>query len=107
MKFSVQWTKVASCDLEEIIDFIAEDSIDAALNIFSEISNNCEKLTQIPKQGRIVPELKRYHITIYHEIIVNQWRIIYKVEQHTIFILAVIDGRRDFEDVILSRLLKA
>ncbi|MFP4546607.1 MAG: type II toxin-antitoxin system RelE/ParE family toxin [Fidelibacterota bacterium] len=106
MKFSVQWTKVASCDLEEIIDFIAEDSMETAMNIFTEIRNNCEKLTHFPKQGRIVPEFRRYHITIYREIIVTKWRIIYKVEQDAIFILAVIDSRRGFEDVLLSRLLK-
>jgi plasmid stabilization system protein ParE len=35
--FRVVWTRTAEADLEAIIDFIADDSVDAALAVFTRI----------------------------------------------------------------------
>ena len=34
------------------------------------------------------------------------WRIVYKEQQEKIFIVAVFDGRRNIEDILLRRLLR-
>ncbi|HPJ41757.1 MAG TPA: type II toxin-antitoxin system RelE/ParE family toxin [Spirochaetota bacterium] len=43
----------------------------------------------------------------YRELIVVPWRIIYRIEEQKVYILAVIDSRRNFEDIILKRIMKA
>ena len=104
-KFRVEWTRAASSDLLNIIDYISEDSTDAAINTFEELRSKCETLNQSPKRARIVPELKEYGISSYHEIIVKPWRIIYRISDSKIYVLAVIDSRRNIEDILIERFL--
>jgi plasmid stabilization system protein ParE len=60
----------------------------------------------MPKKGRIIPELESLNISIYREIIDNPWRVFYKIDKTNIFILAVVDGRRNIEDIIFDRIIK-
>ena len=46
IKFRVKWSRAASTDLLNIIDYISEDSTNAAINIFEKIRAKCEKLKQ-------------------------------------------------------------
>ncbi len=103
--FKVVWSKTAEFDLECIIDYVAEDSISNALNILSRIKSKTSVLVTYPNRGRIVPELKEYNILQYREIIVNPWRIIYKIAENKVYVMSVIDGRRNVEDVLLDRLI--
>jgi plasmid stabilization system protein ParE len=59
----------------------------------------------MPLQGSVVPELRYHNILTYLELIGPPWRIIYKVEQNNVWVLAVIDGRRTVEDILLDRFL--
>ncbi|MEN8263545.1 MAG: type II toxin-antitoxin system RelE/ParE family toxin [Nitrospirota bacterium] len=105
-KFRVEWSGAASTDLLNIIDYIAEDSTNAAINIFGKIRSECETLNQSPERGRVIPELKEYGIFSYHELIVKPWRIIYRISDKKIYILAVIDSRRNIEDILIERFLE-
>ena len=58
-----------------------------------------------PERHRIVPELERYGYLLYREIIVEYWRIIYKIENNFVYIMLVIDSRRNLEDLILKKIL--
>ena len=106
IKFRVEWSRAASTDLLNIIDYISEDSTNAAINIFEKIRSKCETLNHSPERGRIVPELKEYGIFSYHELIVKPWRIIYRISDSKIYILAVIDSRRNIEDILIERFLE-
>ncbi len=99
----IQWTLSARSDLEEIVEYIAQGSIPIALEKLDRIKKEVHRLQKFAKQGRIIPELKRISITNYRELIMNPWRIMYRTENETIYIVAVIDGRRNIEDVLLRR----
>jgi len=43
--------------LNEIIDYIAEDSLEYALSFYEEVREKVGNLVQFPKMGRKVPEL--------------------------------------------------
>ena len=101
-----EWTRAARTDLLNIIDYISEDSISAAISIFEDFRSKCETLNQSPKRGRVVPELKEYGISSYHEIIVKPWRIINRISDNKIYVLAVIDSRRNIEDILIERFLE-
>ncbi len=104
-KYSILWTKSADQDLEHIIDYIAQDSLDRALESFHTIRTSVSALMSLPERGRIVPELKVHGISIYREIVISPWRIIYRIEGKKVIIMTVIDGRRNLEDILLERLL--
>ena len=105
-KYTVLWTKNAKNDLNEIIEYIANDSIGNAIEQFKKIKKNISTLENFPEQGRIIPELSDQNIIQYREIIVNPWRIMYKREKEVIYIMAIIDGRRNIEDILLRRQLR-
>ncbi len=105
-KYKVVWSRTAEHDLESIIDYIAEDSPINARKVFAKIKKKSSLLNSYPARGRIVPELKEFNILQYLEIIVDPWRIIYKIVESKVIVLSVIDARRNVEDVLLDRLIK-
>ena len=100
------WTKAAKRDLNEIIEYIATDSVEIALEKFYTIKDSTNQLNTFPEQGRIIPELENESIMKYRELILSPWRLLYKIEDKSIYILAVIDGRRNIEDILMKRLLR-
>jgi hypothetical protein len=58
-------------------------------------------------KGRVVPELQKEGITLYREIIATPWRIIYKVGNETVYIMAIFDSRQNVEEVLLQKLLQS
>ena len=104
--FEILWAAVAEKDLLGIIEFIAEDSPDTAMDILHGIQSRTAKLDHSPNRGRIVPELLRQGISGYREIIIKPWRVIYRIDGNRVYVVSVIDGRRNVEDVLLARLLR-
>ncbi len=103
--FKVIWSKTAEIDLDCIIEFIAEDSVQNALSILSKIKTKTSVLASFPNRGRIVSELKEYNILQYREIFFKPWRIIYKIVDNKVYVVSLVDGRRNVEDVLLDRLI--
>ena len=105
-KCDVIWAKTTTEDLIEIIRFIKLDSPAAAKNILNKIKEKALTLGSIPQRGRIVPELKEHGIFQYHEIIIQPWRMIYRVSSRTVYVLSIIDARRNVEDILLNRFIR-
>jgi toxin ParE1/3/4 len=106
-KFKVIWSATAENDLRAIIEYIAKDSPTNALNVLSKINKKCFDLYFLANRGRIVPELKEFNILQHHELIIDHWRVIYKITKHQIFVLSVIDARRNVEDILLDRFTRS
>lgn len=104
-KFEVIWTKNAQLDLESIIEYIKIDSITIAKKIFFEIKKECENLHYFPERKRVVPELQQIGISKYREIIYGKYRIIFKIDNTKIYVLLVVDSRRNLEDILFQRLI--
>ena len=102
----VYWTESAQADLNSIIDYISDDNISIALDIFEKIKIKCDGLKKFPEKGRVVSELKIHNIDSHREIIISPWRIIYRDIDFNVFIISVFDGRRNMEDILLDRILR-
>ena len=105
-KYQVAWAAVAQRDIKQIIDYIAIDSPGNTSRILKEIRQKVSDLYSMPDRGRIVPELKEQGIHTYRELIIAPWRVIYRISNTTVFVLSVIDSRRNVEDVLLDRFVK-
>ena len=103
--YKIEWTKNALIDLNIIFEYIADDSTKNALKTFRKIHTAANNLKKFPKRGRIVPEFKLYGICTYHEIIVQSWRVIYNIYGTNLFILAVLDSRRNIKDILFDRFI--
>jgi plasmid stabilization system protein ParE len=105
-KYQVVWATVAEHDLREIIGFISLESPGNALKILQKIKEKASSLYTLPERGRIVPELQDQGISQYRELIIPPWRLIYRIAKHEIYVLSVIDSRRNVEDILLKRLIQ-
>jgi toxin ParE1/3/4 len=105
-KYQVTWAAVAQKDLKQITEYIAIESPGNALQILEKIKLKASDLYSMPDRGRIVPELKDQGIHTYRELMIAPWRIIYRISDTTVFVLSVIDSRRNVEDILLDRFVK-
>ena len=104
--YKVQWTSNAKEDLLNIVDYIKKDSLSAAKKVYEKIKIKAQSSNFFPLRGRVVPELQKEGITIYRELIEQPWRIIYKIENDTVYIMAIFDSRQNVEELLLQKLLK-
>jgi hypothetical protein len=44
---------------------------------------------------------------MYRELISSVWRIIYKVDNDSVYIMAIFDSRQNIEDLLLQKLLRS
>jgi plasmid stabilization system protein ParE len=102
--YQVVWAGVAENDLKEILEYIAIDNPLSALEIFQEIKQRASSLYTFPERGRVVPELLDQSILIYRELVVPPWKIIYRISDKIVYVLSVLDSRRNVEDILLKRL---
>jgi toxin ParE1/3/4 len=105
-RFEVLWAETAIRDLEQIVDYVEQDAPMAAQRIFDSIAEHSRALDLFPLRGRIVPELARYEITIYRELIIAPYRMIYRTSADSVLVVGVFDSRRNFEDILLARFLR-
>ena len=92
----VRWTEVAWRDLEAAADYIARDSKPYALALFDKARERARSLKTNPLRGRVVPEADDETI---REVYVDRYRLMYKVTDDEVRIVAFIHGARDFERI--------
>ena len=92
----VIWTEQALDDLGSILSFIVRDSSDYAALTALRIIGATDMLSAFPESGRIVPEIGREDL---REIIVQNFRVIYRVGEERIEVLTVHHGARSFEGI--------
>ncbi len=103
--FRVEWAEVARHDLDESADYLADESPAVALRLIERIEERVAALETMPHRGRVPPELVRFRVQLYHEILIPPHRLLYRIYEDRVVVLGVFDGRRDLEDVIILRLL--
>jgi len=103
--YSLQWTTNAKNDLLDIVAYIKTESPSTAKEIYQKIKAHSSNF--FPLKGRVVPELQKEGITLYRELIVAPWRIIYKVGNDTVYIMAIVDSRQNVEEILLQKLIKS
>ncbi len=91
------WTEPALEDLNSIKAYISKDSPFYAKRFIERLFEVAEKLADFPELGRKVPEAN-YQESI-REIIFQNYRIIYLIQDNNINILAVIHGNRDLANL--------
>jgi toxin ParE1/3/4 len=88
----IEWTEPAVLDLEDIRNYISRDSEYYAARFVEKIIEPVEGLEKLPKMGRFVPEAEGQNI---REVLLHNYRIIYRVETECILVLSIIHGARD------------
>ncbi len=89
----IRWTPQASDDLEAIAEFISLDSPHYASLFVVDVLDAVERLEIFPDSGRVVPELNEHSV---REIILGNYRIVYRIQYTTVEILTIYHSARLF-----------
>jgi len=87
----VSWTSQALDDVEAVCLFIARDAPRYAEVFADRVFRVTDRLARFPRSGRVVPEIGREDI---REIIVQSYRVIYRLLSDEVEILTVHHGAR-------------
>jgi len=108
MSFTVLLTNDAARDLNEVYDYIAvHDSPRKADYVLEQIEKTFSTLSEFPERGVYPKELLKLGIREYREIFFKPYRIIYRVMDKNVYVLLIVDGRRDMQSLLQRRLLDA
>ena len=108
MRFKVLLTKDALRDLEELYDYIAfHDTPRNADYVLDKIEKTFSNPSELPERGAYPKELLALGIREYREIFFKPYRIIYRIMKKKVFVLPIVDGRRDMQSLLQRRLLDA
>ncbi len=106
--FRVLFTNDAARDLEELYDYIAlHDAPRKADYVLDQIEKSFSKLSEFPERGAYPKELLMLGIREYREIFFKPYRIIYRIMKKNVYVLLIVDGRRDMQSLLQRRLLDA
>ena len=89
----VIWTESARDALDEIITYIAQDSRQGAGHVLEAAIAAAGSLATLSERGRVVPEMNDPAI---REIVVFRYRLMYRVENERVVVVAFVHGARDF-----------
>lgn len=89
----VIWTDQARVALDDVLTYIAEESLDGAQAVLEQALAAAEALATLSDRGRVVPELDDPSI---REVFVYSYRLLYEVTESEVRILAFLHGARDF-----------
>ncbi len=108
MPFAVLLTDDAARDLGDLYDYIARhDAPEKADYVLDQIEKTFASLSASPERGTYPQELLVLGIREYREVFFKPYRIVYRVIGKNIYVLLIVDGRRDMQTLLQQRLLGA
>jgi toxin ParE1/3/4 len=108
MPFKILLTNDSAGDLDELYDYIAlQDSPRKADHVLDQLEKAFSKLSEFPERGAYPKELLEIGVREYREVFFKPYRIIYRVMDKNVYVLLVVDGRRDMQSLLQRRLLDA
>lgn len=103
MRFKVYVTKTAEDDITDIIEYISIESSERISGlIFDKIRKAILSLENFPNRGHEPPEFMNRKLG-FIEIHSDIYRIFYIVLGKSVYIISVLDGRRNVKEILEKR----
>lgn len=91
--FSLVLSESARQDLEDIWDYLALESIDSADRMLDELFELCERLSEMPRMGRIREEL----LPGLRSFPVRRYMVYYRIHNQILEVVRVLHSRQDVD----------
>lgn len=105
-RFEVELTQGAENELDAIHDYFDEHrSVDAAEALLDSFLEKIPTLERDPDRGSVPKELEALGVREFQQILLDTYRLIYRVIGSKVVILVIADGRRDMQALLERRLL--
>lgn len=97
MAQQIRWSPRAVHHLEEICEYISQDSEYYASLFVKRLVNVVENIPLFPKSGRMVPEYGKEDL---REKIYQNYRIVYRIKKEIIELVAIVHSARQFKNIL-------
>lgn len=104
-RFVLRWSKAARADVRRFIQYGSHGGALVAEQLTDKLLTRIEALAVSPERCRAVPELMTHGLSMYRELLVRPYRVLFRVRERHVVILGVFDGRRDLEALLTERAL--
>jgi len=104
----IEWTPDGVASLNEILEYYKDRAGETvANNIYDKIIKEIELLKLEELKTRETQELKDIGIFGVYELVIKPWKVYYKIggKNKTVYILFVLDGRRNLEEILISKVI--
>jgi len=106
MPFTVLVTDDAARDLKDLIAYIERhDTPELAAHVLGKIEDAILSLAENPHRGVYPPELISVGVRDFREIFFKPYRLVYRVVEKNVYVMLVVDGRRDMQTILHRRLM--
>ena len=97
----------ADRDITAIFEYLLEaEGLGVAKKLVTTLDEAIQSLNTLPNRGKYPPELQAEGITLFRETQSYPWRIFYRVIEKDVWVLAVLDGRRNIAQLLPERLVR-
>ena len=105
--FEVEITEAAERDLQTIFeDVLTRTSAAAAERLLDALIEAVATLESFPDRGAVPSELAELGLRDFRQLVVQTYRLIYRVLGKTVFVMVIADGRQDMQRLLERRLLE-
>lgn len=98
-KFQVNLLPQVEEDLQEIIDFIAEERPGVANKMLDKFSQSFSQLALNPETGRKARD-KRLYLLGYRYLVVSTYLVFYRIQLKRIFVYRILHGARNYTEIL-------
>jgi len=103
----IVWTERAVRDVEAALDWVEdENGPEEAARVLDDLEGAIAALRSMPSRCRVVVELREHGIRSYRELLCGPYRVVFRVRGREVVLLAILDHRRDLEELLLERALE-
>ena len=107
MPFNVFLTDAAVQDLEKLYEYITLHDVSGNADyVLTQIEKVFSSLSESPDRGVYPKELLNLGIREFREIFFKPYRIIYSIRDSNVYIMLIVDGRRDLQALLQRRILE-
>lgn len=97
----------ADQDITEIFEYLLKaEGLSVAEALVEELDAAVQSLSALPERGKYPPELLSEGITLFRELQCYPWRIFYRVVNGGVWVVAVLNGRRNIAQLLPERLVR-
>jgi plasmid stabilization system protein ParE len=104
----IEWTRDGIDSLNEILEYYSDRAGETvANNIYEKIIKEIEFLELEKIKTKRTQELKDIGILDVYELVIKPWKVYYKISENNkkVYILFVLDGRRNLEEILISKVI--
>ncbi|MCK4559885.1 MAG: type II toxin-antitoxin system RelE/ParE family toxin [Calditrichia bacterium] len=91
--YNVNITKTAEIDIEEIWQYISQDSIPNAKKFIRSLEGKIHTLENFPQRCPVIPESDLLGLK-YRHLIIGNFRIIFKLKKNIVYVMRAVHSAR-------------